>query len=257
MEDGVIKKAKLNERRSVSSEREPGVFTINTGIYSFNRKIFKYINDEQFLPDVLSNMINNGEVINTLETKGTWLDVSYPWDIIRLNASVLRNIKECISCTVKNSVSIRGNVSLGENTVIRSNSYLKGPVVIGCGCDIGPNVCILPSTSIGDNVCISPFTEIRNSVIGNDVIIGSGSIIQDSVIDRGCIIKGAFAAISDEAEIKIDDEYHNVNTGAMLGEGCRLGSHIVARPGVIVGRNSQIKAMNTISGNLPDKSTVI
>ena len=252
-----VKKAMLRERRAIGYNREPGIFMVNTGIYAFNKEIFDFIEGEPILPAVLSNMINMGKEINALETKGAWLDVTYPWDIISLNASVLRDIKESVYCTIETNVTIRGNVSLGENTVIRANSCLVGPVVIGRGCEIGPNVCILPSTSIGDNVCVLPFTEIRNSVIGDDVSIGSGSIIQDSVIDRGCIIKGHFAAISDESEIKIGNEYHKVNTGAMLGEGCKLGSHVVALPGVIVGKNTQIQSMNTISGQLPDKSLVV
>jgi len=257
VDKGVVKEAMRHERRAIGYNQEPGIFMVNTGIYAFSREIFDFIEDEQILPAVLSNMINKGKEINALETKGTWLDVTYPWDIISLNASVLRNIRESISCTIENNVAIRGNVLLGENTVIMANSCIMGPVVIGRGCEIGPNVCILPSTSIGDNVCVLPFTEIRNSVIGNDVSIGSGSIVQDSVIDRGCIIKGHFAAISDEAEIKIGNEYHKVNTGAMLGEGCKLGSHVVARPGVIVGKNTQVQSMNTISGQLPDKSLVV
>ena len=145
---------------------------------------------------------------------------------------------------------------MGKDTVIRSNSYIAGPVIIGAGCEIGPNVCILPATSIGNNVVISPFCEIKNNVIGNDVSLGTGCIIQDSVIDKGCVIQGHFTAFSRQAEVKIDDEHHLVNIGAMLGEDCRLSSGIVAQPGVIVGNYSQIEAMKLISGRLPDRSLV-
>ena len=146
---------------------------------------------------------------------------------------------------------------MGKDTVIRSNSYVVGPVVIGANCDIGPNVCILPATSIGDNVVISPFTEIENSVIGDDVNIGPGSIIQDSVIYEGCVIKGHFTACSGEAEVRVNDEYHLVNVGAMLGVGCNLGNSVLAQPGVIIGNYSQIQAMKLISGKLPDRSLVL
>ncbi len=42
----------------------------------------------------------------------------------------------------------------------------------------------------------------------------------------------------------------------MLGEGCRLGSSVVAQPGVIVGNYSQVPALKLISGRLPDRSLV-
>ena len=201
-------------------------------------------------------MLDHGGKIGAIETDGVWLDIIYPWDILSLNGAVLRRIQANIGGTTEADVSIKGLVSVGENTVIRSHSYIVGPVVIGRGCEIGPNVCILPATSVGDNVAISPFTEIENSVIGNDVTIGPGSIIQDSVIDKGCVITGHFAAVSGEAEVKINDEHYSVNVGAMLGEGCSLGSHVVARPGVIVGNYPQVQALRLVSGQLPDKSLV-
>jgi len=89
------------------------------------------------------------------------------------------------------------------------------------------------------------------------VSIGSGSIIQDSIIDKGCIIKGHFTACSGEAEVKVDDEHHRVNIGAMLGEGCNLGNAVVAQPGVILGNYSQVQALKLIGGRLPDRSLVV
>jgi glucose-1-phosphate thymidylyltransferase len=145
---------------------------------------------------------------------------------------------------------------VGKDTIIRSNSYIVGPVVIGNNCDIGPNVCILPATSIGDNVVISSFSNVKNSVIGNDVNIGPGCIIQDSVIDNGCVIKGHFTACSGGADVKVGDEHHPVNIGAMLGEDCNLGNSVVAQAGVIIGNYSQIQALKLISGRLPDRSLV-
>lgn len=235
---------------------EAGSNIVNTGIYAFTREIFSFVEPVLDIPDALNDMIAQGHTIKAIETDGTWLDVVYPWDILGLNDAVLPKIEASLGGTVETGVSLKGQVSVGKDTVIRSNSYIVGPVVIGSGCDIGPNVCILPATSIGDNVVISPFSDIDNSVIGNDVNIGPGCIIQDSVIDKGCVIKGNFTACSSQSEIRIDDEYHTVNVGAMLGEGCNLGNNVVAEPGVIVGNNCQIQALKLIRGRLPDKSLV-
>jgi len=229
---------------------------VNTGIYAFSRGIFDFIGTTLDIPDVLSNMLAQGQAICAQEADGTWLDVVYPWDILSLNDALLRQIPANLGGTMEKGVSVKGLVSVGKETLIRSNSYLVGPVVIGEKCDIGPNVCLLPATSIGNNVVISPFSEIRNSVIGDDVNIGAGSIIHDSVVDAGCIIKGHFTACSGQAEVRINDEYQLVNVGAMLGVGCNLGNNIVAQPGVIVGNYSQIQAMKQISGRLPDRSLV-
>ena len=230
---------------------------INTGIYAFTTEIFGFIEAQLDIPDVLNSMIAQGYPINAKEIDGTWLDVVYPWDILSLNDAVLRQIPAKLGGNIEAGVSLKGQVSVGTDTLIRSNSYIAGPVVIGDGCDIGPNVCILPATSIGNNVVISSFSEIKNSVIGDDVDIGSGCIIQDSVIDKGCVIKGHFSACSSQAEVKIDDEHYQVNVGAMLGGGCSLGNCVVAQPGVIVGNYSQVQALKMISGRLPDRSLVV
>ena len=240
----------------VEKPKEARGNVINTGIYAFTRQIFSFIEPELDIPDALNNMIAQGHPISAQETDGTWLDVVYPWDILSLNDAVLRQIQSSLGGTIETGVSLKGQVSVGKDTVIRSNSYIVGPVVIGDNCDIGPNVCLLPATSIGNNVVISPFTEIKNSVIGDDVSLGPGCIIEDSVIDKSCVINGRFTACSSQAEVKVDDEYHVVNIGAMLGEGCSLGNSVVAQPGVIVGNYSQVQAPRLISGRLPDRSLV-
>jgi len=240
----------------VEKPKEAKSNMINTGIYAFTTEIFSFIEAELDIPDALNNMIAQGYPIKAQKADGTWLDVVYPWDILNLNEAVLRQIPANLGGTIETGVSLKGVVAVGKDTVIRSNSYIVGPVVIGNGCEIGPNVCILPATSIGDNVVISPFSDIKNSVIGNDVSIGPGCIIQDSVIDKGCVIKGHFTAWSSQAEVKVDDERHLVTVGAMLGEGCSLGNSVVAQPGVIVGNYSQVQALKLISGRLPDRSLV-
>ena len=239
----------------VEKPREAKSNVVNTGIYAFTTEIFSFIEAQLDIPDALNNMLAQGYPISAQEADGTWLDVVYPWDILSLNDAVLRQIRTNLGGTIETGVSLKGLVSMGKDTVIRSNSYIVGPVVIGNNCDIGPNVCILPATSIGDNVVISPFSNVKNSVIGNDVNIGPGCIIQDSVIDSGCIIKGHFIAYSGEADVKVD-EHRLVNIGAMLGEGCSLGNSVVAQPGVIVGNHCQVQALKLLSGRLPDKSLV-
>ena len=240
----------------VEKPKEAGSNIVNTGIYAFTAEIFNFTDSVLDIPDVLNNMIAGGHTINAVETDGTWLDVVYPWDILSLNAAVLRRIEASLGGIIETGATIHGQVSVGEDTMIRSGSYISGPVVIGCGCDIGPNVCIMPGTSIGDNVVIAPFTEIKNSVVGNDVNIGPGSIISDSVIGKGCVIKERFTAGSGPSEVRVNGESPLVNVGAMLGEDCRLDSNVVAQPGVIVGNYCQIQMQKLISGRLPDRCLV-
>ena len=151
---------------------------------------------------------------------------------------------------------MKGQIAIGDDTSVKAGSYFYGPVVIGNGCDIGPSVCIMPATSIGDNVVISPFTQIKNSVIGNDVTIGPGCIIEDSVIDRGCVVKAGFTACGGESEIRVNGEVPRADVGAIMGEDCKIDNNVVAQPGVIVGNYCQVQMKKVLSGRFPDRSLV-
>lgn len=244
-------------KRITEKPKEAESSLINTGIYAFNKEVFSFIESELGITDALNNMIARGMCICACETEGTWLDIVYPWDMISLNSAIINTIPAVVDGTIEHGVSINGLVSVGKDTIIRSNSYIVGPVVIGEGCEIGPNVCILPATSIGKNVVISPFSDIENSVVGDDVSIGPGSIVQDSVIDRGTIMGGHFTACSDDVEIVVNGEIHLIKIGAMLGECCNLGNSVTIQPGAIIGNHSRIKALKLISGALPDGSLVL
>ena len=240
----------------VEQPAEPKSNLVTMRIYAFSRDIFNFLDSELVISAVLNKMIAQGKSIYACETDGPWLDIVYPWDILSLNALVLHRVKPALSGFIEKSVHLRGVVSIGKDTVVRANSSIVGPAIIGDGCEIGPNACILPATSIGDNVVIAPFTVVKNSVISNDVNIGSGGTIQDSVIDKGCVIGGHFTACSGEAQVQVNHEHHTVKMGAMLGEGCNIGSCVVAQPGVIVGNYIQVQALKMISGRLPDRSLV-
>ncbi len=257
MRYGVVNVQRGAVREIVEKPPEAASNLVSTGIYSFSRAIFEFVEPRLDLPDVVNRMIEQGHKIRAMETEGAWLDAIYPWDILNLNAAILEQSQAKTGGTVEAGVSVKGQVSIGKGTVIRSNSYILGPAVIGDGCEIGPSVCIFPATSIGNNVVVAPFTEVKNSVIGNDVNIGSGSIVHDSVIDNSCHIDGRFAACGGQADIAINQEHHSVSFGAMLGEGCTLGNSVAAQPGVIVGNYSQVKPLKLISGRLPDRSLVV
>jgi len=230
---------------------------INTGIYVLNRQFFRYLSAELALPEAINQMLARGETMNVVETDQTWLDIVYPWDILTLNALLLQGIKSYQNGVIEAGVYLQGNVLIGKDTLIRSGSYIVGPVVIGRGCEIGPNVCIFPSTSIGDNVTIASFSEIKNSVIEGDTYINSRSLIQDSVIDSGCVIGTQFSAISEEADVRIDNEYHRVKTGAVLGRSCRIGSAVTFQAGTILGNYCQIKPLKLVNGTIADRSQVV
>ena len=254
---GVVTARKGTVEEIVEKPQEATSNLVNTGIYSLDRGMFEFVEEEVELPMVLNSMIARGYEIASQETDGIWLDAVYPWDILRLNDIALGAVSLSTAGTVEKGVTMKGAVSIGKGTVIRAGSYLVGPLIIGENAEIGPHACIFPATSIGDQVTISPFSQIRNSAIGNGVHIGPGSNLEDSIVDRGSVLGGHFTAFSAGAVIEVEGEYHNVHTGTVVGEHCAIEENVTARPGVILGNHSRVSALKLLSGKIPDGSLVV
>ena len=103
---------------------------------------------------------------------------------------VLQDIQPTVKSPLDPTCHIMGRVSIDENTIIKPNTRLKGPVIIGRNCEIGPNVYVGPYTSIGDNTSIMS-GEIEGSIIMDNVFIDSGQRIVDSIIARNSRIESA------------------------------------------------------------------
>jgi glucose-1-phosphate thymidylyltransferase len=120
---------------------------ISTGIHRFSPKIFKLIDkimEEQkySITELIQHMLSKKMNITGIKTEG-WADAVYPWDLLEMNALALENIPNSKSGRIEHGAIIRPPVIIGDDTVIRSNTYIMGPTVIGSGCEIGPNTCIL------------------------------------------------------------------------------------------------------------------
>ncbi|WP_076004717.1 sugar phosphate nucleotidyltransferase [Dehalogenimonas formicexedens] len=241
----------------IEKPKQPCDGVVSTSIYHLKHEIFEYIGDDTSIPVVINRMINNGINFKAVKTTGPWLDAVYPWDLLHLNDLVLKSLRPTLNGTIEKGVSIRHSVSTGENTTLRAGCYVDGPVLIGKGCDIGPNTVINAASTIGDNVSIGPFCLIENSIIGNDVTIGSGSTLQNSIIDNGNRIAPHFVAASEKAEIRIDREFHEVPVGVMMGMNCKIDSRVSADAGTILGNGCQVKAGKSISGRIPDGSRLV
>ena len=259
---GVVYLEKQALKKIVEKPKEETGKFISTGIYKFPKKVFTEIEklSKQGIYDlssVVQSLLKDKITINTIIAEA-WMDIVYPWDLISLNETMIQNFKSSLGGTIEKNVVIKGDVFIGKDSKIYSGCYIIGPVIIGKGCEIGPNACIFPSTTIGDNTVINPFTEIRNSVIMKDAHIGSNSFLTNSVVARGSILGHNFSNDTGENIIEIEDEIKKIkNIGALIGEDCTIGSHIVIDSGIIIGRKCKIESMKRIRKNIESDSKVM
>ena len=165
---------------------------------------------------------------------------------------------------------LKKNISIGENTLIDkstnigrdtdigNNVIIKHNVHIGKNCKIGSNV-IIENALLGDNIVIKSgtligqtgfgfnfekkkrikFPHIGRVIIENDVLIGSFC-----TIDRGSLtdtVIGEFTSIDNQVQIA-----HNVK----IGNFCMIAAQSGIAGSTIIGNNVKIGGQTGISGHL-------
>lgn len=239
---------------------------VNAGIYIFTQDIFEEINrtplsatGEYAITDAIQQMILKGNIVSMVESKSLWMDAVHSWDFLKANAVFLENCRNKLYGTVEKGATIKGNVLIGENSVIRGGCYIVGPVAIGKNCDIGPNTVILPSTAIGDNVSIDSSVEIENSILMNDVRVGSGSFISNSIIGANNTIGPHFSTeVGRELMIEMKGILHHADLlGTVTGDDNSIGNRVLIKAGKMVANNCTIEAGSTVHKDLPPGSVVV
>ena len=172
----------------------------------------------------------------------------------------LKNKKQFL----KKNISIGENslidksASIGKDTNVGNNVIIKHNVHIGKNCKIGSNV-IIENALLGDNIIIKSgtligqtgfgfnfekkkrvkFPHIGRVIIENDVLIGSFC-----TIDRGSLtdtVIGEFTSIDNQVQIA-----HNVK----IGNHCMIAAQSGIAGSTIIGNNVKIGGQTGISGHL-------
>jgi len=239
----------------------------NAGIYVFDPLIFKAIDmtkksirNEYELTDSIDILINklNYKIYGHIIKNYFWSDIGLPWQIIEANQFLLDRIESKTLGTVEEHVNISGKVYIGEDSIIRSGTVIKGPCYIGKSNTIGPNAYIRPYTFIENN-CHVGLSEIKNSMIFSNTAIPHFNYVGDSIICENVNL----AAGSKISNLRLDDRNINVNIngkrinsnrrklGSIIGPNVKTGINISIMCGKIIGENSWIGANTLVMEDIP------
>ncbi|MDQ1276800.1 MAG: UDP-N-acetylglucosamine diphosphorylase / glucose-phosphate thymidylyltransferase [Euryarchaeota archaeon] len=190
---GVLETRNNRVIRIIEKPRNPPTNLANAGIYLFRESIFGFIDKTQpsvrkelEITDSIQMLIDSEAPVGYSPLEDSWIDIGYPWDLLKANEYLLKALKGSCQGTVEPNVTIKGEVAIGKGSLIRSGAYIEGPVVIGENCDIGPNCFIRPSTALGNRVRIGNAVEVKNKIVMEGTHIGHLSYVGDSVIGCRC-----------------------------------------------------------------------
>jgi UDP-N-acetylglucosamine diphosphorylase/glucosamine-1-phosphate N-acetyltransferase len=230
-------------------------FMVSTGIYSLTRDFFSYIREND-ITDAVSLMLTSGDQLKAV-IADDWQDAIYPWDILKMNKHLLKDLPEVREGSASRQTTIQGAVRIGKGTTIGPNSVISGPAIIGSDCEIGANCCIMPNTSLGSRVKVEPFTYIGNSLVMDDTSIGSHSRIINVVTGQGCRLSDHTTMVTSASLLDIEGTVIKPEFGAVLGDQVTSGPFTIFK-NCIVGNNVSIEGgRQIISHILPDNSMVM
>tara|TARA_Y100000590_G_scaffold86224_1_gene96600 strand:- start:10560 stop:11627 length:1068 start_codon:yes stop_codon:yes gene_type:complete len=159
-----------------------------TGIYFLTNKIFEKIQklkpswrNEYEIVEALQMFIDENEKIPYNIISGFWKDTGTPNDIIHANKIILENLGTQFSDDKEKNVKSSEKISIGKNSIIKDDSQVIGPVIIGNNCIIEKNSIVGPNVSIGDNTKISN-CRIQDSIIMSNCKINANISIIESII---------------------------------------------------------------------------
>lgn len=248
-------------------EKSPNPFgnLVNAGAYLFGTEIFEVIDSlelsergELELTDALQPYINKGNL--SACRLSSWCDIGEPWNLLDANENFLASVEPENKGNVEDFVIIKGSVTIGEGTVVKSGSYIEGPCIIGKNCVIGPHAYIRPSTSIGNDCHIGHSSEVKNSVIMQGTKIPHFNYVGDSVIGSGC----NFGAGSKIANLRHDRrnvksagrDTHRKKFGAVVGDNVQIGINCSVNVGTVIGSGVMAAPGSFLEGKIADQTKI-
>ena len=185
-----------------------------TGIYFLTPKIFDIFTrlkpswrNELEITDALQILLEEKNKIAFEMITDYWKDTGTPQDIIHANMVILKKMTPYFKGKKANDVIIKGNVMVGDETIIGSGVEIEGPAIIGNNCVIDADSRIGPNTSIGNNSKIRK-CNIENSIIMSNCEINSDVNIKDSII-----------AFNSDIRTNLENKTEKI---FLLGEGTRI-----------------------------------
>jgi glucose-1-phosphate thymidylyltransferase len=178
----------------VEKPKEPKSNLALVGIYFLRKSIFPIIKElkpswrnELEITDAIENLRKSGKKVHAQVVKGWWKDTGKPEDILEANHLILDDLRPSNKGEVEVGAELKGKVGIGEGTIVKRGSVLRGPIIVGKNCTIGPDTYIGPYTSIGDDSKIIG-GDIEASIIMENTSIECRKKIINSLIGKGSVI---------------------------------------------------------------------
>ncbi|HEX2954217.1 MAG TPA: mannose-1-phosphate guanyltransferase [Bacillota bacterium] len=207
--------------------------TVNTGIYVLEPEIFSYFHDDEvfdFSKDLFPRILASGGPLYGYIADGYWSDIGNLEQYRQAHYDLLSGKINL----VQPGQEIFPGVWAGEGAEIEYGAEITGPVYLGDYTKIRKGARIEPYTVIGAHGLVQNDASIKRSILWNHVYIGDGCEIRGAILANRCHLKGRVSIFE----------------GAVLGEGCTVGTRTMINSGVKVWPDKQVESGSTLRESL-------
>ncbi|MBN2826121.1 MAG: NDP-sugar synthase [Campylobacterales bacterium] len=208
------KECKIKSFQEKPTLKEAKSNLINTGIYIFEPEIFDWIPDKQKYDiggELLPNLVANNIDIYAYTPPFQWVDVGTTKDFFHANMKVVLGQLENIKPYGK---EVMPNVWMGINCNIDFDAIeIVPPVYIGNSVTIKKGAKILGPLIIGSGSLIEEQVYLKNCIVHHYTKINKNLTFNDTIITSQYIINPYHGAYVDLKKVKLDFLIHDTRQG--------------------------------------------
>ncbi|MBU2560453.1 NTP transferase domain-containing protein [archaeon] len=262
LHDGKVTKIIEKPKRAESDLANIGVYAYSPAIFDAIKKTEKSKREEYEITSSIELLIKEGEAVKGVEVSGLWLDIGSPWNWLDANKEVLGGLESDIKGTVEEGATVKGELILGEGSLVKSGTYIEGPVSIGKNTVVGPNAYLREFTTIGNDCHIGASVELKNTIILAGTKVPHLSYIGDSIIGMGCnlgagTLVGNLRLDNENVKMRIKGELVDSGMrklGCVIGNNTKLGLNVMVNSGRKIGNNCFVGPGVVVYKDIPDGS---
>ncbi|NPV26173.1 MAG: NTP transferase domain-containing protein [Firmicutes bacterium] len=188
---------------------------VNTGIYILEPEVLTYFKAGQnfdFSKDLFPLLLKHNQPLYGCVVPGYWCDVGNLQQYQQAHTDILAG---------RVKVNIPGRcvgdqIWVGPGSEIHPTASLRGPLLIGDNCQIGPDVVIEPYSVLGNNTVVEARASVKRSILWDSNYIGKKAEL------RG-------ATLGNRVKVKPNSF---IFEGAVIGDDTVINSQSIIKPNV-------------------------
>lgn len=241
----------------VESPRESAYRLMNAGVYAFGPSIVgeieatPQIEGERALTATIERLIDRSGNVRGVRTAEPRTEVTYPWDLLALNAELLD------SGAVGGLPPRSNGVYVAETASVAEAATLVPPVAVGPDAVVEPEAAVGPAVSVGRNTTVEAGATLDRTIVEANSRIGRNTTLTDTISGVGTNHGPSVTIPGGPASVRVGETmYDDEPLGAVVADRTSTGGGTTIAPGTLIGPDADIGVGAHVAGDIAKETEV-